>query len=111
MLFCPRCGTLLVLDKAKKVHRCQKCGYEATNLGNRVVMTRSFQHNNKEKTVVIDSTSVSAPPTATLVKGHVRCQKCGYEEVYAWQIQTRAADEPPTTFYKCAKCGHTWREY
>jgi len=26
-------------------------------------------------------------------------------------IQTRAADEPPTRFYRCTKCGHTWREY
>ncbi|MEM2262418.1 MAG: zinc ribbon domain-containing protein, partial [Ignisphaera sp.] len=53
----------------------------------------------------------SAPPTAVLIKNEVRCPKCEYNEIYAWQIQTRAADEPPTTFYKCAKCGYTWREY
>jgi DNA-directed RNA polymerase subunit M/transcription elongation factor TFIIS len=22
----------------------------------------------------------------------------------------RAADEPPTTIYRCIKCRHTWRE-
>jgi DNA-directed RNA polymerase subunit M len=101
-----------VLDKVKKVYRCPKCGYEAANISNKVVMSKSFQHNNKEKTIVLDSSSIaSVPPTATLVKGHVRCPRCGHEEVYAWQLQTRAADEPPTTFYKCTKCGHTWREY
>ncbi|MEM4865380.1 MAG: hypothetical protein QXY09_02690 [Acidilobaceae archaeon] len=26
-------------------------------------------------------------------------------------MQTRAADEPPTRFYRCTKCGYTWREY
>ena len=28
-----------------------------------------------------------------------------------WQVQTRSADEAPTTFYKCSKCNHTWRDY
>ncbi|MEM0026395.1 MAG: transcription factor S [Ignisphaera sp.] len=110
-MFCPKCGTLLIFDKTKKVYRCPKCGYETRNLSNKVIMTKSISHNEKERLTVVDSSTVSAPPTATLVKGHVRCPKCGSEEVYAWQMQTRAADEPPTTFYKCAKCGHTWREY
>jgi len=110
-MFCPRCGTLLHLDKTKKAYRCPKCGYEATNMSSKMIMSRAFQHSNKEKTAIVDSLQISAPPTATIVKGYVRCPKCGYEEVYAWQIQTRAADEPPTTFYKCIKCGHTWREY
>jgi DNA-directed RNA polymerase subunit M len=25
--------------------------------------------------------------------------------------QTRAADEPTTRIYRCAKCSNTWREY
>ena len=25
--------------------------------------------------------------------------------------QTRSADEAPTRFFECAKCGHKWRDY
>jgi DNA-directed RNA polymerase subunit M len=26
-------------------------------------------------------------------------------------VQTRRADESATQFFRCTKCGHTWREY
>ena len=39
------------------------------------------------------------------------CTKCGHSMAYHWEIQTRAADEPATRFFKCEKCKHTWREY
>jgi DNA-directed RNA polymerase subunit M len=111
MMFCPQCGTIMKFDSKRKVYICPKCGYEITSTNNKVVITRVYQHSLKERTAVIEGGSINAPPTATLVKGYVRCPKCGHDEVYAWQMQTRAADEPPTTFYKCAKCGYTWREY
>ncbi|MFX1287916.1 MAG: transcription factor S, partial [Promethearchaeota archaeon] len=25
--------------------------------------------------------------------------------------QTRSADEPSTSFFRCLECKHTWREY
>lgn len=36
---------------------------------------------------------------------------CGNNVCYFWTKQTRSADEPETKFYKCVKCGKTWREY
>lgn len=41
------------------------------------------------------------------------CPKCGHLRAYFMQIQTRSADEPMTTFYKCcnAQCGHRWRDW
>ncbi|MCJ7650052.1 MAG: transcription factor S, partial [Candidatus Lokiarchaeota archaeon] len=39
------------------------------------------------------------------------CPKCNHKEAEAWQEQTRSADEPSTSFFKCIKCKHTWREY
>lgn len=41
------------------------------------------------------------------------CPKCEHPRAYFMQIQTRSADEPMTTFYKCcnAQCGHRWREW
>jgi len=38
------------------------------------------------------------------------CPKCEYNEAYYYQIQTRSADEPMTTFYKCVKCAHDWKD-
>jgi DNA-directed RNA polymerase subunit M len=26
-------------------------------------------------------------------------------------VQTRSIDESMTQFYRCTKCGHTWRDY
>ncbi|MBD3310349.1 transcription factor S, partial [Candidatus Woesearchaeota archaeon] len=39
------------------------------------------------------------------------CPKCHNKEAYYWEVQTRAADEPPTKFLKCTKCKHIWRDY
>ncbi|MBE5728970.1 hypothetical protein IHI26_01255 [Candidatus Parvarchaeota archaeon] len=41
----------------------------------------------------------------------IPCPKCGELKVIGWSQQTRSSDEPPTRFYKCMKCGYTWREY
>ncbi|CAK9297596.1 unnamed protein product [Gordionus sp. m RMFG-2023] len=42
----------------------------------------------------------------------VTCPKCELKGAYFMQIQTRSADEPMTTFYKCknAECNYQWRE-
>lgn len=41
------------------------------------------------------------------------CGKCGNEKAYFFEIQIRSADEPATTFYKCANeaCSNQWREH
>ena len=44
-------------------------------------------------------------------KIEAHCPKCGNKEAYFWTLQTRAADEPETRFYRCTKCKRTWREY
>lgn len=51
-------------------------------------------------------TPPSPPPSAE------PCPKCGHPRAYFMQLQTRSADEPMTTFYKCcsARCGHRWRD-
>ena len=37
---------------------------------------------------------------------------CSHGEAFFMQLQIRSADEPMTTFFKCAKkgCGHRWNE-
>lgn len=41
-----------------------------------------------------------------------KCPKCNGERAYFMQLQTRSADEPMTTFYRCQNnaCAHRWKE-
>lgn len=37
------------------------------------------------------------------------CRKCGSKECSYYQLQTRSADEPMTTFVTCISCGCRWK--
>lgn len=37
------------------------------------------------------------------------CGKCKSKECTYYQLQTRSADEPMTTFVTCTKCGNRWK--
>jgi DNA-directed RNA polymerase subunit M/transcription elongation factor TFIIS len=38
-----------------------------------------------------------------------KCGKCHKRECTYYQLQTRSADEPMTTFVTCINCGHRWK--
>jgi transcription elongation factor S-II len=38
-----------------------------------------------------------------------KCKKCGKKECSYYQLQTRSADEPMTTFITCLNCGNNWK--
>lgn len=110
--FCPRCGGLMKPVNEGGVYYlvCTRCGYKAKateedlrGYGIRV----KIGHSEKEKTLVLKEGDEANLP----ITREVTCPKCGYHEAYYWVVQTRAADEPPTRFYKCRRCGHVWREY
>ena len=37
------------------------------------------------------------------------CRRCKNNKCHVWQLQTRSADEPMTTFVTCAVCGNHWK--
>lgn len=43
-----------------------------------------------------------------VVEGVVECGKCGSKKTWSVQRQTRASDEPMTTFSRCVGCGNQW---
>ncbi len=100
MKFCKKCGSIMILKDGRFV--CRKCGYE---------------EKAEEKEFVIESKRndndipVIEEKVETLPKTKVVCPYCGNTEAYWWIRQMRAADEPETRFYRCTKCGKTWREY
>jgi transcription elongation factor S-II len=38
-----------------------------------------------------------------------KCRKCHKSKCTYYQLQTRSADEPMTTFVQCLECGNRWR--
>lgn len=38
-----------------------------------------------------------------------RCGKCKKNRCTYYELQTRSADEPLTTFVRCLECGHSWK--
>ena len=41
--------------------------------------------------------------------GAFKCRKCKSEKTSYYQLQTRSADEPMTTFVQCLECGIRWK--
>ncbi len=105
MLFCPKCGGVLVPknEKNEKKMVCTRCGSEY-----KLREDLNLIEKVSKGTGVID---VSELPKEIAQKTRIKCPECGNEEAYFWVEQTRAADEPPTKIYKCTKCGYMWREY
>jgi len=103
-MFCPKCGSILrPKEKAgKKVLFCS-CGFTkaledepSTELRETVGVAKKIE--------VLEQVEVHP-------KIRIKCEKCKNDIAYYWTQQTRGADEPETRFFKCAKCGYTWREY
>ena len=42
-------------------------------------------------------------------KGMFKCEKCKSNKTTFYQMQTRSADEPMTTFVTCMNCGKKWK--
>jgi len=40
----------------------------------------------------------------------IKCPQCNHPKAHYWEIQMRAADEPPSQFFQCVACKHTWRK-
>jgi DNA-directed RNA polymerase subunit M/transcription elongation factor TFIIS len=42
-------------------------------------------------------------------EGILKCGKCKSNKTDYYQMQTRSADEPMTTYANCKACGHRWK--
>jgi len=104
MEFCPKCGSVMVID-GKKL-KCTKCGY-TKRIGKKVKTSISEKVNVKDEIIIVEEDEEKK----IYPKTKIMCPRCGNMEAIWWMQQTRGADEPPTMFFKCTKCGYTWREY
>ncbi len=109
MKFCEKCGNLMIPDKikGKMKYTCRKCGYVSRKETATSVAVIEEKISEEKKVIVMteEETFKQYPKT------RIMCPECDNNEAYWYMQQTRAADEPPTRFYSCTKCGHKWREY
>ncbi|MEM1942831.1 MAG: transcription factor S [Candidatus Caldarchaeum sp.] len=107
--FCPNCGKALTPSKVdgKLSLVCRKCGYKKHSAEEKVLFKQTKSSPQSRDSVVLVEPSNSPLPTTL----DVVCPQCGHNEAKWWTIQTRSADEPMTQFFRCVRCGHTWREY
>jgi DNA-directed RNA polymerase subunit M len=116
MEFCPKCGSRLMPKKEKigkktsLIFICPKCGYKKQALNNKVAptATKIIQPNPQKLVAVI---SRQEQKLRTLPTVRIECPRCENNLAYVWQVQTRGADESSTQFFRCTKCGYTFREY
>jgi DNA-directed RNA polymerase subunit M len=87
---------------------CPKCDYNKRVTQSLVVPLKIVEHGPQEKVAVIGE---KEQKLRTLPTVNVECPRCGNNVAYAWQVQTRGADESSTQFFRCTKCNHTFREY
>jgi DNA-directed RNA polymerase subunit M len=107
MQFCPKCHLAMIPTKKEKaiVLACPKCG-EVTKRSDPTVQKLETA---RESVVVIRKEDEKSIQTLPIME--VSCQKCGNGEAFYWMVQTRGGDEASTQFFRCTKCGATWREY
>jgi len=94
MEFCQKCGAIIMVTDGKVA--CAACGFKP-----------------KKKPSIKSSEKIEKKITIAVIKEKdaKKCQKCKNKKAYFWTLQTRAADESETKFYKCTDCNHTWRIY
>ncbi|EKE38471.1 hypothetical protein ENUP19_0311G0011 [Entamoeba nuttalli] len=103
--FCANCGNLLVVERGTELYfKCSTCPYKFT-------FNKKIVYESELKRKQIDAV-LGEEQWKNAQKTEIICEKCGHNSAYFMQIQIRSADEPMTTFYKCANfdCGYQWRD-
>lgn len=101
MEFCQKCSGILIVQDGKA--SCAACG---TRVKRKVKVEASEKITKKEEVAVVNEKAENTNPIV-----EITCPECKNKKAYFWTMQTRSSDESETKFYKCLKCGHTWRVY
>ncbi|NHI93034.1 MAG: transcription factor S [Candidatus Lokiarchaeota archaeon] len=110
MEFCPECDALLYPSKKTSKSTtliCKSCGYEI-KLENEVV-DEEYKINTKGKKLE-DIVFIEDDEEIHLPQVNEYCEKCGNNRAYYKEEIMDSEGGDIVTFYRCTRCGHTWRE-
>ncbi|KAK8440636.1 RNA polymerase III C11 subunit [Candidozyma auris] len=107
--FCPYCSNMLLMSQGEDALnklQCPTCPYEFRISGFQMFERKILPRKEVDDVLGgdgawdnVDQTTAQCP-----------VDSCGNDKAYFFQLQIRSADEPMTTFLKCTKCSHQWRE-
>jgi len=105
LLFCPTCGTSLVLEEGEGCNQfiCRSCEYILPI--SKTVKSRIYPKKKED-----DKIEGGTATWETAQVARERCPVCSHDKAYFIQLQTRSSDEPMTIFFRCANCAHRWKE-
>lgn len=67
---------------------------------------RKMQNEKIKEKALLECERGAAPKAST---DQFKCGRCGKKETTYYQLQTRSADEPMTTFVTCVNCNNHWK--
>jgi len=105
MQFCDDCGSMM--KKQDGVMVCTSCGERTEQTVDTEEFVTTEEQTGDEIIESSEDANFEGKPTAN----DVTCDECGNTEAWYTIKQTASADEPPTRFFKCKRCGKKWREY
>lgn len=90
----------VLLGEVKPERICNLSPYEMAST------QRQLENQQIEEKKLFDCER-GGPPKATT--DQFRCGRCGQRKCTYYQLQTRSADEPMTTFVTCVNCNNHWK--
>ena len=102
VLFCPFCGNTLLIEFLSSLQwYCQTCPYVCS-------VTQAYRKVVPLQRKKVDDVLGGEEAWKNVDQTDATCPSCSFERAFFIQIQIRSADEPSTTFYRCAnsKCSN-----
>ena len=98
-------GTRTLLNKIKKKENQGKRSgiYESSG-----IESKKWKQLIEAKKIKRDK-NLTAFPDMSAATDEFHCRKCKKNLCTYYQLQTRSADEPMTTFVTCLSCGNNWK--
>ena len=92
----------ILSDLFKNIIKAQQIAYMSHQELDYSRWEKLIQANNKKTENKYETNIVASTDT-------FKCRKCHSNQCTYYQMQTRSADEPMTTFVTCINCGNRWK--